>query len=112
MATRAQSISVRQLTTAVKTAAEAAAKSPNMGGVAKDIHLVIDPRIIGFILRDLDLQKTTAGELQALAASASGSIAKSVPGLGAHGHTPSVVISDKLITAGFVPALEFTTLAE
>jgi len=105
---RADSISVRDLSSQLKTAVEAALKAnAGFAGVEADIRYVPNPGIIGFILRDPQLDNRQFSELSKLA----GDVTSKLPQVGAKSQ-PAFLIRDGGIIVGFFPVAEMLELTE
>ena len=101
---RVTSISAKQLAPEVRKAVDAATAKHKLQGVKIDGGVaLIPPSLIGFILRDADLQQKTLSDLQALAAD----VAKPLKGA-----MPATYIHDGHIIIGFVAESAITLLRE
>ncbi|HEX8167991.1 MAG TPA: hypothetical protein VF601_19660 [Beijerinckiaceae bacterium] len=114
MASKPQSISVKDLSAHVDRALEnARRKRPKLPPIKRDRDFIFDyPWIIGFILRDIDFTKNFS-ELQGLAQDVATELQAGAGGQVAAGRAqPAVLIHGGNVTMGFFPHDVFNSLHE
>lgn len=92
-----RSISASQLTSELHDAIGKVSAKHSLLKDVKSPEFVMTPWLIGFILRDLNLEKETLGRLHALSADLQAALPS------AHAGTPAALIQDKHIIMGFFP---------
>jgi hypothetical protein len=97
MADKIRSISAKDISGEVDIAVrKALAANDALKGVKVETKFVMTPWLIGFILRELDLENKTLGQVAGLAAD----VVKSLPSV--KGNTPATLIQDGRIICGYI----------
>jgi len=98
MPEKIKSISARQLSSEVQAAVkQAIASNAALKGTTAQAKFVMSPWLIGFILREAELENKTFGQAQGLAKD----VVNLIPS--AKGQTPATLIHNGHIIMGFVP---------